>query len=128
MGYNKHGFNFAFSRREWRDIQKFDQTVRDLQSRIAEVEKIQASYVKPATIAGNTLLALPDHLRKTYVAVVKVGKCDASGISLQTGRARALESSYLNQLVREGWLLKQRASRKVVFSIMPKVEEKTVVN
>jgi cysteine sulfinate desulfinase/cysteine desulfurase-like protein len=109
-------------RRELTDTQK---SLKELTARVSEVEKLLTAYSQPITINESRLLTLPDHLRKTFVAIAKVGKCDASGISLQTGRARAIESSYLNQLVHAGWLSKHRASRKVVFSVMVKNTKET---
>ncbi|MCX8204958.1 MAG: transcriptional regulator [Candidatus Nezhaarchaeota archaeon] len=63
-----------------------------------------------------SLLELPDHLRKTAMALSKIGEGTASEVAGLTGRERAIESSYLNQLVRMGYVKKRRAGRKVVFS------------
>mgnify|MGYP001077527535 CR=1 FL=1 len=64
-----------------------------------------------------TLLSLPDHLRKTAVAVSKVGKATASDVAKETRRARAVESNYLNQLVVMGHMKRERKGRKVLFFI-----------
>ena len=64
-----------------------------------------------------TLLSLPDHLRKTATVVSSIGKGTAEEISERTTRARAVESGYLNQLVRMGYLNKERVGRRVVFSV-----------
>jgi len=61
------------------------------------------------------LLSLPDHLRKTAMAVSKVQKATAQVVAKMTKRTRALESSYLNQLVRMNYLEKTKRSRKVYF-------------
>lgn len=63
-----------------------------------------------------TLLSLPDHLRKTATVVSSIGRGTAEEISKRTTRARAVESGYLNQLVRMGYLNKKRIGRNVVFS------------
>ncbi|MFB0558405.1 MAG: hypothetical protein ACETVY_04730 [Candidatus Bathyarchaeia archaeon] len=65
-----------------------------------------------------TLLSLPDHLRKTAMVTSKLGKATADEIAASTNRARAVESGYLNQLVRMGYLKKERSGRKVLFSVV----------
>lgn len=65
-----------------------------------------------------TLLSLPDHLRKTATVTSKLGRATADEISDDTNRARAVESGYLNQLVRMGYLKKERDGRKVLFSVV----------
>ncbi len=62
-----------------------------------------------------TLLSMPDHLRKTAMTVCRSGRATADEIALQTTRARAVESAYLNQLVLMGYLKKERQGRKAYF-------------
>jgi hypothetical protein len=62
-----------------------------------------------------TLLSMPDHLRKTAMTVCRSGRATAEEISMQTTRARAVESAYLNQLVLMGYLKKERKGRKAYF-------------
>lgn len=64
-----------------------------------------------------TLLSLPDHLRKTATVASSLGKATADEIAKATKRARAVESGYLNQLVRMGYLKKERSGRRVLFSV-----------
>jgi hypothetical protein len=65
-----------------------------------------------------TLLTFPDHLRKSAMTITKLGRASAEDVAKETGRARAVESSYLNQLARMGHLKKDKKSgRKVYFSI-----------
>ena len=61
------------------------------------------------------LLRLPDHLRKSLLAVCRFGLVTAGDVAQQTGRARAVESSHLNELVRMGYLKRMRKTRKVFF-------------
>ena len=65
-----------------------------------------------------TLLSLPDHLRKTATVASKLGRVTADDIAGTTNRARAVESGYLNQLVRMGYLKKERRGREVLFSVL----------
>lgn len=73
---------------------------------------------QPVDLLESELIALPDHLRKTYMAVSSKGECDAAQVSNRTGRCRAIESNYLNQLSRMGWLNKRRVSKTVHFRLM----------
>ena len=74
-----------------------------------------------------TLLVLPDHLRKTAVILSQLGEATAEEVAEQTDRARAVESSYLNQLVLMGHLEKKRRGRKVYFYIEKDQSSKQVV-
>ena len=69
------------------------------------------------TLDVMTLLSLPDHLRKTATVVCSLGKGTAEEIAEKTRRARAVESGYLNQLVRMGYLKKEKRGREVLFSV-----------
>ena len=68
-----------------------------------------------ASLDVMTLLSMPDHLRKTAMAICRCGRATAEEISQQTSRARAVESAYLNQLVIMGYLKKERKGRKAYF-------------
>ena len=71
------------------------------------------------------LLLLPDHLRQTYLTVASRGECDATVVSNLTGRCRPVESNYLNQLARMGWLNKRRVSKTACFRpVSEKVQNK----
>lgn len=62
------------------------------------------------------MLTLPDHLRKTFFAMYRMGKATASEVSNITKRARAVESGYLNQLVLMGYAVKAKDGRKTIFA------------
>jgi hypothetical protein len=65
-----------------------------------------------------TLLSFPDHLRKSAMTIFKLGRASAKDVAKETGRARAIESAYLNQLARMGYLKKEKTSgRRAFFSI-----------
>lgn len=64
-----------------------------------------------------TLLAMPDHLRKTAMTVCRLGRATADEIAQQTHRARAVESGYVNQLVIMGHMKKERKGRKAYFFV-----------
>lgn len=64
-----------------------------------------------------TLLGLPDHLRKSALALATLGEATATDLSKETGRVRAVESDYFNQLVSMGLVKKKRKGRDVYFYI-----------
>lgn len=64
-----------------------------------------------------TLLSLPDHLRKTALTLIKLGSAMADDVAKGTGRARAIESAYLNQLVRMEYVWRKRVGKRVYFSV-----------
>jgi len=80
-------------------------------------QKIEEEKPLPEALDVMTLLSLPDHLRKTAIAVSKSGKATANDVAKETKRARAVESNYLNQLVMMGHLKRERKGRKVLFFI-----------
>ncbi len=114
------------------DEAKSDDTLSVLKKMSASLERIEGKLDQLITLQSTqkktqktapegqpldvmTLLTLPDHLRKTAMAVSKLGKATASDVSKETERARAVESSYLNQLVSMGHLKRERKGRDVYF-------------
>lgn len=95
--------------------------------RLDDLEKNFSNWSpKPLEIADGKLLLLPDHLRKTYLTVVSKGECDATVVSNLTGRCRAVESSYLNQLARMGWLNKRRVAKTISFRAVTEALENDI--
>jgi len=78
---------------------------------------VQGNAVALDSLDAMTLLSLPDHLRKTAVAICKLGRSTAHDIAGETDRARAVESNYLNQLVMMGLLKRERQGKKVYFQV-----------
>jgi hypothetical protein len=84
--------------------------------RLDDIENNFSSWApQPIDVPESALFTLPDHLRRTYVVVASKGECSAVNVSNLTGRCRAIESNYLNQLSRMGWLNKRRISKAVHF-------------
>jgi hypothetical protein len=93
------------------------QELQDIKHRLDEIERMfSASLSQPIFIPESKLLSLPDNIRRSYMIVVSKGKCSATEVSNLSGRRRAIESSYLNQLVRLGWLKKKREGKNLIFS------------
>jgi Zn-dependent M32 family carboxypeptidase len=70
-----------------------------------------------SSLDAAVLLKFPDHLRKTMIALSRVIDGRADEVAKITGRARAIESGYLNQLVRMGYVKKMRRKHQIYFSI-----------
>ena len=68
-------------------------------------------------LSVSVLLKLPDHLRKTMIALSKLIEGRADEVANITGRARAIESGYLNQLVRLGYVKKVRKKHQIYFAV-----------
>lgn len=78
-----------------------------------EYERVRDVINSPLDVV--VLLSLPDHLRKTAMTMCELRRATAKEVSEKTRRMRATESSYLNQLVRMGYLQKERGGLEVYF-------------
>jgi hypothetical protein len=95
------------------------QEIQQIRYRLDDIETALSNWnPPPIDISESKLLSLPDNLRKTYIAVASKGDCSATLASNLTGRSRAIESSYLNQLTRMGWLTKRRDSKTIHFGLI----------
>jgi hypothetical protein len=92
---------------------KIDVLARDIGSKRPPKRAVAEEISEPIDVM--TLLSLPDHLRKSAMSIVKLGKAMAEDVAKETGRARAIESAYLNQLARMGHLRRTREGRRVYF-------------
>ena len=92
--------------------------LRLIHNRLDDIDKKLTQQQEPMQIPESLLLSLPDHLRKTFIVVMKLGTVCATDVSIQTGRMRSVESSYLNQLVFNKLLKKHRESKKVIYEII----------
>ncbi|MEA2090280.1 MAG: transcriptional regulator [Thermoproteota archaeon] len=101
-------------------LEKIKETLDQLNKKMEVIIDIQKHGSKesetiPDVLDVMTLLSLPDHLRKTAMTLCKLGRATATEVAKKTGRARAVESGYLNQLVLMGYLKKTREGRKAYF-------------
>ncbi len=107
-------------------LEKIEESLERLNEKMEVMIEIQknsgdsqrSSVALPdASLDVMTLLSMPDHLRKTAMAICRCGRATAEEIAEQTNRARAVESAYLNQLVIMGYLKKERDGRKACFFV-----------
>jgi hypothetical protein len=78
--------------------------------------ELQLATNRKSFVPG-TFVSLPEHLRQTMQAIVTFGEATALQVSEKTGRSRAAESDYLNQLVDRGFLKKVRRGREIIFRV-----------
>jgi len=120
------------ARKEKSELVRLDRIFQELmhiRHRLDDIENMfSKSRPQPLNISESKLLSLPDNLRKTYMMVASRGECNATEVSNRTGRSRAAESSYLNQLVRMGWLIKNRNSKTISFKLLAAKNEKIQIN
>lgn len=107
--------SMKMSRKIERLLKEIRDTLRSLDRRINRLE-VRSYSVVPSFVPG-TLLSLPEHLRKSMEAIATFGEATAQQLSEKTGRSRAAESDYLNQLMSRGFLKKQRRGKEVVFQV-----------
>ena len=85
--------------------------------RSAGVVRPNVSLPEDMPLDVTTLLSLPDHLRKSALGLATLREATATDLSKETGRVRAVESDYLNQLVSMGLVKKKRKGRDVYFYV-----------
>jgi len=106
--------------KEFSSMRSYLEQMVFLQKEILDRLKEEELKSKEA-VGGNldvaVLLKLPDHLRKSMIALSKLVEGRADEVAKLTGRARSIESSYLNQLVRLGYVKKSRKKHQIYFAI-----------
>ena len=107
-------------------LQKIEESLEKLNEKMEVIIEIQknsggaqrsAAALPDASLDVMTLLSMPDHLRKTAMAICRCGRATADEIADKTSRARAVESAYLNQLVLMNYIKKERKGRKAYFFV-----------
>lgn len=98
-----------------------EETLKRIEKKLEKIET-EIMQMRLHLLAGNTtetpsLIELPDHLRKTAMGLLKIKEGTARDVSMNTRRARAVESGYLNQLERQGFVTSFRRGRNKIFSI-----------
>lgn len=97
-------------------FERIEERLHNLEACLIQIEGQLETPLSPYLI--NIGVDLPDHLRASYFALKKLGgNGTASQVANITKRARAVESSYLNQLTLMHFLSKKRQGHFVVFEI-----------
>jgi len=96
---------------------KLDRLIEVQRSAGGQTLRSSTSIPENLPLDVTTLLGLPDHLRKSALALATLGEATATDLSKETSRVRAVESDYLNQLVSMGLVKKKRKGRDVYFYV-----------
>jgi hypothetical protein len=103
-------------------VQSFNDVIVELRAFLHQTQTKQAGDISDGVSSSprflNFLFGLPKHLQVTFLTLQKQGVCQAGAVAEATGKARAIESSYLNSLVVMGFVTRlPRAGRKVCFKV-----------
>jgi predicted transcriptional regulator len=96
---------------------KLDRLIEVQRSPTGQMLRAAGTLPEDMPLDVTTLLSLPDHLRKSALALSTLREATATDLSKETGRVRAVESDYLNQLVSMGLVKKKRKGRDVYFYV-----------
>ena len=94
-------------------IRKIDERLKKLEEFYYSFQKVQRR--KLLLPKDSNLLRLPAHLQHTTMILRELGKATATQLSERTGKSRAVESSYLNELMLLGFATKKRIHRVVTY-------------
>jgi len=98
---------------------------RRLQSLELRVGEIESSFNPIVEDKVALYLTVPDSLRKSLFAVSALSKATADEVCIRTQRHRSIENKYLNELVRAGWLKRERMGKKIYYSYLKKKDEES---
>jgi predicted transcriptional regulator len=90
--------------------------IEQIRVRVTQLETFNKLNKRSFDLPKKELLDLPKHLQRTFIQLEKLGSASAPAIAEHTKLARAVESSYLNQLVMIGYASKNRQGRTVIFT------------
>lgn len=100
-------------------LEKINDRLDALEQRISTIE---SSFNPVIEDKMALFLTVPDTIRKSLLAVSHLEKGTADEVSAFTGRHRSIENKYLNELVRAGWLGRERVGKKVYYHLKKAVD------
>jgi predicted transcriptional regulator len=100
-----------------------EERLQHIEQRLSVLEKIIINKDKTPTITTSSismddLLSLTDSLQKSMLAIQELEDATTTEIAEKTGRSRSVETIYMNQLARLGYVRKERRGRKIFFSVL----------
>jgi len=101
---------------ESKELREIKKKLVDIDKKLGQLLEIQSKDYRSGFVP-KTLESLPEHLRKTASTIATMGQATAEQVAAKTGRTRAAESDYLNQLASRGFLKKERRGREVHFLV-----------
>ena len=98
-------------------IKSIEERLDVLENLVRNIETPLATKSPPSSLIKE-FLALPSSLQKTMIAVQELEEATATEVSKITQRVRSVETIYLNQLTRLGYLTKSRKGRRIYFKVL----------
>lgn len=99
------------------ELEEIKKKLLEIDRKLNQLLKRQPEGQYRRDFVPKTLASLPKHLRKTASTIATMGQATAEKVAAKTGRTRAAESDYLNQLASRGFLKKERRGREVHFLV-----------
>lgn len=102
-------------------LKKLEETLQLIQQRVEHLEEKQptqkeaTNQLNPQTIFEIDLMNLPYNLRKTMMALVKLGQATPEEVAQETNRTRGLENIYLNHLEMLNYIEKVKKGKRVYY-------------
>jgi len=101
---------------------KAEKRLAEIERRLEALERTVASMnlrsqgaLPQSAVGVKELLALPDALRRTLLSLEELREATAEEVAKKSGRTRGIETIYLNQLVRMGYVTRTKRGRKIYF-------------
>ena len=104
--------------------EEVSERLKRIEERLGLLERLVAkgstgtSKASTSAINMDHLLSLPSSLQRTMVAIQELKEATANEVAEETERSRSVETIYLNQLARMGYLSRQRRGHRVYFKIL----------
>jgi len=99
------------------ELKEIKRSLSEIDKKVDELIKLHSTQRTTRESVPNTLGSLPRHLQETARTIATLGEGTAENVADKTGRTRAAESDYLNQLASRGFLRKERKGRKTHFQV-----------
>ena len=97
-------------------LEKIEERLENLEKRV--LTRGPKTGVGSMSIKIEDMLALSDSLQKTMIAIQELDEATTNEVAEKTGRSRSVETIYLNQLTRLGYVNKERRGRKIYFKVL----------
>lgn len=105
-----------------------NQLLTQINDRLASLESrlsnIESRFTPVIDDKMALFLTVPDTLRKSLFAVSQLESGTADDVSEITMRHRSIENKYLNELVRSGWLERERDGKKIYYKLKKAIDSK----
>lgn len=99
------------------DIERIISLLESIDKRLQKLSGKAAGEERLRPIDANAILQLQSHLQPTAMKLLQLGRATAEEVAEKTGRGRAIESLYLNELVQLGYAKKERQGKTVYFGV-----------